>query len=90
VAVGQLLLELLTRERDLVGVHDDDEVTRVDVVGEGGLVLATQERSGVRSQAAENDVSGVDDDPVTLDLAGLRGVSARHDSAAFLFERRSS
>ncbi|MBG9885457.1 hypothetical protein ABE10_02415, partial [Bacillus toyonensis] len=84
VAVGHLLLELLSRERDLLRVHDDDEVAGVDVVGEGRLVLAAQDRCGVRGQPAEDDVGGVDDDPVALDLPGLRGVSARHDSAAFL------
>ena len=65
-------------------------VDRVDVVGEGRLVLAAEEGRRVRGQAAEDDVGGVDNDPLARDLCGLGGESARHSSAAFLIERRSS
>lgn len=71
VAVGDLLLTLVAGEGDLVGVDDDDEVAGVEVVGEARLVLAAQERGGVRGEAAENDVGGVDDQPFALDLASL-------------------
>ena len=90
VAVRLLLLELLTRQGDLVGVDDDDEVTGVDVVREGGLVLAAEERRRVRGEASEDHVGGVDDEPLAGDFTGLGGVCARHSSAAFLFERRCS
>src|SRR5690606_37352480 len=60
------------------------EVAGVHVRGERRLVLAAQDCCCVRSEAAENHVGGVDDDPVTLDLPGLRGECARHNSAAFL------
>src|SRR4051794_5149983 len=43
VAVRLLLLELLTGEGHLLGVDDDDEVTGVDVGGEGRLVLAAEQ-----------------------------------------------
>ena len=43
-----------------------------------GLVLAAEENGGVAGETAENDVGGVDDDPVALDFASLGGVSARH------------
>ncbi|GLJ60646.1 hypothetical protein GCM10017576_07750 [Microbacterium barkeri] len=37
----------------------------------------------MRGQAAENDVGGVDHEPLALGFTGLRAVSARHSSAAF-------
>src|SRR5947199_10820003 len=40
--VVHLLVELLPRDRDLLRVHDDDEVAGVDVRSEDRLVLATQ------------------------------------------------
>src|SRR5438046_8444269 len=42
VLVVHLLLELLARDRDLLGVHDDDEVARVDVRRVDRLRLAPQ------------------------------------------------
>ena len=72
VAVGHLLGRLVARERHLLGVDDDDEVTTVDVRGEGRLVLATDERGGLDGQAAQADVGGVDDVPLALDVPRLR------------------
>src|SRR6478672_1041464 len=77
VAVGLLLLELGAGEGDLLGVDDDDEVTTVDVRGEGGLVLAAQEDRGLARQATQDDVRGVDDVPGPSDLGRLRGKSAQ-------------
>ena len=84
MAVGHLALRLVASQDDLLGVDDDDVVAHVHVGGEGGLVLATQKNGGVRGEAAEDDVGGVDHEPLALGVTGLRGVSARHDSAAFL------
>src|SRR5699024_8278619 len=74
VAVGALLLQLGTRERDLVGVHDDHEIAGVDVRGERRLVLAAEQTRGLRGEPTEHDISGVDDVPLALNIAGLRGV----------------
>ena len=54
VAVGHLGGLLVAGEGDLVGVHDDDEVTGVDVRGEDRLVLAAQEVGGLDGEAAED------------------------------------
>src|SRR5690606_30469461 len=43
VTVRPLLGELVTRQRDLVGVDDDDEVTRVHVRGVDRLVLTAEQ-----------------------------------------------
>jgi hypothetical protein len=69
VPVGDLLLTLVAGQRDLAGVDDDDEVTGVDVRGEDRLVLAAEQGGGLRGQPAEDDVVGVDDEPLTLDVA---------------------
>jgi len=39
-------------------------------------VLAPQEDRGLAGQTAKDDVSGVDDEPLTLNLVGLGGVRA--------------
>jgi hypothetical protein len=78
VVVGLLLDQLAAGQRDLGGVDDDDEVATVNVRREGRLVLAPQEDRGLAGQTAEDDVSGVDDEPLALNLAGL-GVYVRTD-----------
>src|SRR5690554_2484701 len=71
VAVGLLLRQLGAGQGNLVGVDDDDEVAHVHVGGEGRLVLAAKQGGRVAGQTAEYYVSGVDDDPVALDILGL-------------------
>src|SRR3954447_9963087 len=44
VTVVELLVEVVARELHLVGVDDDDEVARVAMRREGGLVLAAEAR----------------------------------------------
>src|SRR5690348_15377363 len=46
-----LLLELAARELDLARVDDDDEVTGVDVRGEGRLVLAAEDHRNAGREA---------------------------------------
>jgi len=65
---------LLRGQGNLVGIDDHDEVTPVNVRREGRLVLATQEDGGLAGQPSKDDVGGVDDVPLTLNLAGLWGV----------------
>src|SRR5665647_1140992 len=76
VPVGHLGLTLVAGQRNLGSVDHDDEVTPVDVRGEGGLVLATEQSGGLSGEPAQDDVGGVDHVPGRLDLAGLRGVRA--------------
>ena len=76
VAVGQLVGRLVAGEGDLLGVDDDDEVTGVHVRGEDRLVLAAQQVRGLDGEAAQDDVGGVDDVPLALDVTGLGAVRA--------------
>src|SRR5262249_36340020 len=63
VADVLLLEELAPREQHLLCVDDDDEVTGVDVRGEGRLVLSTQDRGDEGGEAAEGLAFGVDYPP---------------------------
>ena len=74
VAVGELLVGLAIGQDDLVGVDDDDIVAAVLVGGELGLVLPTEQVRGLGREAAEDNVGGINDVPVLLDVAGLRCV----------------
>src|SRR6476619_3347087 len=87
VAVGQLGGRLVTGERDLAGVHDDDEVTAVDVRGVGRLVLAAEQGRDVDREPDEPHVGGVDDVPLALDVSGLRAVRAHVASLSGLLIR---
>ena len=71
VAVVRLLARLFSGENELVGVHDDDEVARVDVGRVFGLVLATKAQSDFRGEAAEHLFTGIDHEPVALNLKRL-------------------
>jgi hypothetical protein len=59
---------------NLLRVHDDHEVTRVDVRGVLRLPLATKRVGDLRREAAQGLPLGVDDVPVALDLSRLGGV----------------
>jgi len=72
--VGLLGL-LLAADLDLGGVHDDHEVTGVDVRGEDRLVLSAQEIGGLHGDVAEVLVLGVDHPPLAFDLGGFCGES---------------
>src|SRR6516165_7742124 len=74
--VGALVLQLAAAERNLPGVHHDDEVAGVQVRREDRLVLAAQQRRYLAGQAAEHNVGGIDDVPLTLDVTGLGAESA--------------
>src|SRR5205085_1471116 len=68
-AVVDLLLHLVPRHRDLLRVDDDDEVARVDVVGELWLALAAQAVGDLRRETAQGLTLGIDDVPVACDFA---------------------
>src|SRR4051812_31177933 len=71
VPVVQLGVELVAGDVDLLGVHDDDEVTGVDVRGVLRLALAAQRVGDLRSQTPQRLSFGVDEVPAALDLARL-------------------
>jgi len=62
---------LVPTELNLLGVHDDDMVTSVDMRGEDGLVLATQEFGSLHSHLAEDLVGGVNDVPLAFDIGSF-------------------
>src|SRR5262249_11818308 len=69
VPVVQLVVELVPCHGDLLRVHDDDEVTRVDMGRELRLALAAQALGDLRREPAKGLPLGVDDVPVALNLA---------------------
>src|SRR4051812_11427863 len=71
VAVVHLRVELVTGDVDLLRVHDDDEIARVDVRGVLRLALAAQRVGDLRSKTSEGLALGVYDVPAALDLAGF-------------------
>src|SRR6266550_8176094 len=74
VAVIHLVVELVSRHRDLLRADDDDEVARVDVVCELRLALAAQAIGDLRRKAAQGLALGVHDVPVALNLARFGAV----------------
>jgi len=74
VAVLHHAVTLVGRDRDLVGVDDDDEVAGVGVRGELRLVLATEDVGDLDGESTENHISGVDDVPGARHVPGLGGV----------------
>ena len=71
VAIVRLLARLFSGELQLVGVDDDDKVARVDVGREFGLVLAAQAQSDFAGKTAEHLITGIDHEPVALNLKRL-------------------
>src|SRR5581483_3013778 len=74
VPVIHLLVQLVAGHRDLLRVHDDDEVAGVDVRREGRLALPAQALGDHRREPAQGLPLGVDDEPVALNLARFGGI----------------
>ena len=72
VAVGHLLVKLLTGEGNLVRINDDDVIAHIEVRGKRRLVLPTKDSGNLSRQATEDDVSGVDDVPLLVGIRRLR------------------
>src|SRR5687767_14879031 len=68
VAVVDLVVELLARDRDLLRIDDDDEIAGVDVRGVLRLALATQRVGDLRREPPKGLPLGVDDVPAALDF----------------------
>src|SRR5262245_45909796 len=82
-----LVLALLAGQHDFFRVDDDDIVAVIDMGGIGRLVLAAQPHRHKAREAADHEASGVDDDPLLLDVSGL-GRKGFHDTA-FRNDRRT-
>src|SRR5437763_4958714 len=67
--VVELVVELLAGDGDLLGVHDHDEVARVDVRRVLGLGLAADRVGDLRSETPERLAFRIDEVPAALDLA---------------------
>src|SRR4051812_35645973 len=80
VPVRDLLVELVGREDDLVGVHDDDEVAGVDVRRVDRLVLAPEQVGDLGGEATEDQAVGIDDVPRALDVGWGGAERAHRDS----------
>ncbi len=64
-----LLHVFFATDANLVGIDDDDEITRINMRGENSFALAAQKVGGLHGHMAEMLVSSVDDPPIALDLA---------------------
>ena len=71
MAVVELLVALVARHRDLLGVDDDDEVAGVHVRRVGRLALAAQRVGDLGGEAPEGLALGVDEQPVALAILEL-------------------
>src|SRR5215468_10388082 len=74
MAVVALLVELVAGDLDLLRVHDDDEVARVDVRRELRLALAAERVGDLSGETAERLSLGVDEIPLTRDFSRLGAV----------------
>src|SRR5579862_1087309 len=74
VAVVPLLVELVSRHLDLLGVHDDHEVAGVDVRRVLRLPLAAERVRDLGRETAERLALGVDEIPLARDLSRLGAV----------------
>ena len=71
VAVVFLGRSLGARNPDLVGVDDDDEVTRVNMRGVLRLVLTLEKLCSLGSNAAKDLILGIDNQPFALNFKRL-------------------
>ena len=65
------IIHLLAGHPDFFCVHDDHEVTAIDMWRVRRTMLAHQDDSNITCQSTEDLVRGVDDIPLLLDLAFL-------------------
>src|SRR5437763_12047648 len=78
MAVITLLVELVSGHPDLLRVHDDDEVSGVDMRRVFRLSLATERVGDAGREPAKRLPVGIHDVPVAGDLARFRVVGLHH------------
>ena len=79
VTAVQLLLGLTAGDLDLLGVHNDDKITGVQMGGEAGVVLAAEHGCHFSGQTAEGLILSVHHVPLAVDRInrGERGLVHR-------------
>src|SRR5262249_28864559 len=82
VPVVALLVELRARRHDLLCIHDNHEVTGVDVRRVLRLALAAQRVRDLRGEPAERLPVSVHEIPLARDLTRLGGIRLHHRKAA--------
>lgn len=78
VRVDYFTLLFVASQDNLLGVDNNNVVTAVNMRSEIGLVFAPEQLSNFRSQAAEDDVLSVDEQPLLVNggLVGRHGLVA--------------
>src|SRR5450432_1005654 len=77
MAIVELLLQLVSSDRDLACIQDNHIVTSIQVGGEGRLVLAAQDMSDLRSETPQAQIRRVDHKPGTFDCLSCGGVGLK-------------
>src|SRR6516225_3738701 len=71
--VEYVVLTLVAGQLDLLGIDDDDVVATIHVRRVGRLVLAAQATGDDRSEPAQHQAVGVDQQPRLVDIGGFGG-----------------
>src|SRR6516164_2835122 len=71
--VEYVVLTLVAGQLNLLGIDDDDVVATIHVRRVGRLVLAAQAHGDERSQPAQHQPLGVDQQPLLVDIGGFGG-----------------
>src|SRR4051794_37894607 len=73
VPVEDVVIALVARQANLLGIYHDDVVAAVDMRGIEGLVLAAQDIGDDARHAAEDEAFRVDYKPLLIDFGRLQG-----------------
>ena len=69
---------LVARHADLVCIHDDDEIARINMWGVSWLMLTPQDLSSLRSNTTKDLVLCIDEEPFAIDLTWLCVISLHY------------
>ena len=81
VAVRELLVRLVRTQHNLVGIHDDDVIPRVNVWGKVWTVLAAEKASNFRRQTSKNESLSINHVPRASNFGWLWGVGTHCKSS---------